>query len=496
MNAERPHWMTATEAGAALRAGEISVRELTEDALAWIEESDTVTRSWVTVTPEIALAEADAADRELAAGIDRGPLHGIGYGVKDLIEVAGVEMAVGSRAVAGFVPRGDAAAVGRLRDAGAICLGKTVTHEFAFGSTSPPARNPWDGVSVPGGSSGGSAAVVAAGQAPLAVGTDCCCSVRNPAALNGICGIRPTVGRVSNSGAVPASLSMDTVGPLCRSVRDVALALTAMSAYDATDPRSSSTAVPDFAAELDRAPGDLDGVRVGIPESHFFDHLEPDIAARLDLTIDLLEDLGAEVRAVDIPRARHASTIFFVIVVAEQAALQHDQLRDPERPRLGDDVQAWAEFGNLVLAKDYVRAQQMRELVITDWARAFESVDAILTPATAAVAKPPLEDPVRIEVGYPDGYVEDVLQAYGRFLMPVSLAGLPGLVVPCGRDAKGLPIGAQVVAPAFRESTAFRVGEALERALDLPPVRPPAVSAVAAGPVLDNDPTPPAQVRR
>lgn len=488
MSAERPHWLTASEAGAALRRREVSSRELIEDTLDWIEESDPVTNAWVTVTRDDALAAADAADRELASGHDRGPLHGIGFTVKDLIAVGGVPMGVGSKLAEGFVPRDDATVVARLRDAGAVCLGKTATHEFAFGSTTPPVRNPWDGASVPGGSSGGSAAAVAAGQATFGIGTDCCCSVRNPAALNGICGMRPTFGRVSVTGVVPASLGLDTVGPLCRSVRDVALALTAMSGHDQADPRSSGAPVDDFAAGLDAASGGLDGLRVGVPRSHFFEHVEVDVERNVMSALDVLESLGATLHPVDLPHARHGSNVFFVLVVAEAAALQHDHLRNGSGHLLGDDVRSWAEFGNLVLAKDYIRAQQMRALIVADWERAFEEVDAIVTPATAATAKRPVDHPVHIDVTYPDGFSEDVLFAYGRFLMPVSVAGLPGLVVPCGAGDGGLPVGLQVVAPAFGEATALRIGAAFEREAGMASRRPRMDVSVTRDPVESEVP--------
>jgi len=472
---ERPHWLTLAEARRALRARELSSRELIADTLAWIEETDPVTLAWVTVTAESALAAADLADREFEAGVDRGPLHGIGFGIKDVVAVAGVPMEVGSEAARGFVPREDATVVANLRQGGGICLGKTVTHEFAFGSASPPARNPWDGRSVPGGSSGGSAAAVAAGQTAAAIGTDCCCSVRNPAALNGVCGIRPTFGRVSTTGVVPASLGLDTVGPICRTVEDVATMLAAMSSFDRADPRSSRAPVADFAACLRNAPNDLAGLRIGVPDNHFFEHLETDVERSLDDALETLRGLGATLHPVVLPHAGHALPAFFVLDVAEEAALQYDHLR--RKPgRLGEDVQQWAELGSMILATDYIRANQMRALIVRDWEDAFENVDVIVTPATAATAKPPRDHPIYIAVDYPDGYSEDIVFAYGRFLIPVSMAGLPGLVVPCGRDRSGLPIGMQIVAPAFDELTALRVGAAFEGTRD-PYSPPPAVAA-------------------
>jgi aspartyl-tRNA(Asn)/glutamyl-tRNA(Gln) amidotransferase subunit A len=427
-----------------------------------------------------ALAQADEADREIRAGRILGSLHGIGFGVKDVVAVAGMPMRVGSNIAADFVPRDDAPVVTRMRAAGGICIGKTVTHEFAFGSTSPPARNPWDGASVPGGSSGGSAAAVAAGQVPVAIGTDCCCSVRNPASLTGICGIRPTFGRVSTTGVVPASLGLDTVGPLCRTVLDTAVALRVMCAYDPSDPRSSSAPVPDFASHAARASADgptaVAGLRVGVPTNYFFEHLEPGVEALVRAATCMLEEMGAVLCPVELPHAKHAVPAFFVLDIAEEAALQHDHLRRAE-PLLGEDVQRWAEIGSLILAKDYIRAQQMRSLIVEDWGRAFEQVDVIVTPATAAVAKKPTHHPIFIDVEYPDGYVEDVVFAYGRFLIPVSLAGLPALVLPCGLDEAGLPVGLQIVAPAFDEGTAFRAGAALEGSIGLASLRPAALTA-------------------
>ena len=270
---ERLHWLSATEAADGLRKGDFSSRDLIQDTLDWIADSDSITRAWVWIDEAGALAQANEADREIGAGRIRGPLHGVGFGVKDVVTVAGMPMQVGSAIATDFVCRDDAPVVGRLRAAGGICIGKTVTHEFAFGSTSPPTRNPWDGLSVPGGSSGGSAAAVAAGQVPLAGRNRCCCSVRNPAALTGICGIRPTFGRVSADGVRAASFGLDTVGPLCRTVLDTAVALGVMSAHDPADPRSSAAPVPHFAAHARRAAADVcaavAGLRDRAPTNYF-----------------------------------------------------------------------------------------------------------------------------------------------------------------------------------------------------------------------------------
>jgi aspartyl-tRNA(Asn)/glutamyl-tRNA(Gln) amidotransferase subunit A len=239
--------------------------------------------------------------------------------------------------------------------------------------------------------------------------------------------------------------------------------LGAMSSYDPADPRSSRAAVPDFSAALDEAAGDLRGLTVGIPDGYFFEHLETAVESSLDAALETLRGLGATIKPVSLPHAPQALPAFFVLDVAEEAALQYDHLRGKKRGALGEDVQQWAELGSMILATDYIRANQMRALITRDWEVAFEDVDVIVTPATAATAKRPTDHPTFIEVAYPDGYREDIVFAYGRFLIPVSMAGLPGMVVPCGEDEAGLPVGMQVVAPAFDEVTAFRVGAAFER---------------------------------
>jgi aspartyl-tRNA(Asn)/glutamyl-tRNA(Gln) amidotransferase subunit A len=474
-------WLTVAEAGRAIRSRQTTATEIVGELLRWIDRTGDTTNAYVTVTPELALAQAAAADREMDEGIDRGPFHGIAYAVKDLVAVKDVPMRVGSRLTKDFIPSDDATVIQKLTAAGSACLGKVVTHDFAWGVTSPPARNPWDGNSVPGGSSGGSGAAVAAGQAPAAIGTDCACSVRVPSAINGICGMRPTYGRVSGTGVVPVSLGMDTVGPMARSVEDVAMMLSVLAGHDPSDPTSSNAPVPKFEQGLEHP---VDGLKLGIPTTYFYDRLETGVRQAVERAISDLEAMGLEVREVDMPHAELAATSFWAICVGETAAL-HEEWFHTRADDFAPDLRVWAELGNLMLAKDYVRAQQVRALVIQDWARAFEQVDLIVTPATTATAKPPVDHPVYIDVEFPDGHVEDVLFAYGRCMLPVSVAGLPALALPCGfSNDDGMPVGIQIVTPAYDEQTALRVGHAYQQVTDWHKRHPrlPMESGIGAGP--------------
>lgn len=467
-------WLTVREAGRRLRSGDTSSLQLTQAVLDWINVANDTTHAYVTVTEERALQEAERADTDFKNGVDRGPFQGIPYCAKDLIAVRDVPMTVGSKLTQDFVPNSDAAVIERLTAGGGVCLGKVVTHEFAWGSTSPPTRNPWNGKSVTGGSSGGTGAAVAAGQALAGLGTDCCCSIRNPSALNGICGIRPSYGRVSLKGVVPVSLGMDTIGPMCRTVEDTALMLSVLAGYEEGDPSSLDAPVGQYVDAIGRP---VEGLRVGIPKDYFFDYLEAGVEQRVREAIEHLESLGMEVVEVEMPHAHLAGGAFFAIVVAETAAL-HDDWLWARAEELGIDVRFWAELGNFILAKDYVRGQQIRHLVIEDWKRVFEQVDAVVTPSTTATAKQPVNHPIYIDVTYPNGHTEDVLWAYGRAFMPVSVAGLPGLVVPCGLSPEDdMPVAFQIVTGPYDEQTALAIGHAYESSAKPLQQRPMAVAA-------------------
>lgn len=440
-------WLGVAEAGRLLRAGDIGVVELTEATLAWIERTEPFVHTFVALDAEGARAAARVADAELAAGVDRGPLHGIPYSVKDLVAVAGLPLRAGSRAVDGTVPVQDAAVISLLRDAGAICLGKVATHEFAWGMHSEPARNPWDGERLSGGSSGGSGSAVAAGQGAFSIGTDCGCSVRAPAALNGVCAIRPTHGRVSTDGVVPLSMTMDNVGPLARSAEDLALVLAAIAGDWADAP----------------GPDDLAGTLVGVPRTYFFEAIQPGVAATVDAAIATLRELGAEIVEVELQRAEQAAPVDVAIVNSESAVLLED-LAAERGDDLGEDVRAQLALGQAIRARDYLRGQQLRTLIGDEFATAFGEVDVIVTPTVPAVAQRH-NGSLFIDIEFPGGPTEDVGWTYCRYTFPHSVAGVPTVAIPCG-FSEGLPVGISLAAARLQEATALRVARAYQRATD------------------------------
>ncbi|MHB8692533.1 MAG: amidase [Solirubrobacteraceae bacterium] len=467
-------WLGVTELGARYRARELSPTEVLEALLDWIAATEPIVHSFVSLTAARAREEAAAATRAFARGEDQGPMQGIPYSVKDLIAVAGVPLRAGSRATASWLPTRDAAVVSRLRAAGAVCLGKVTTHEFAWGMTSEPSRNPWDGEALVGGSSGGSAAAVAAGQGPCSIGTDCGCSVRAPAALNGVSAIRPTHGRVSTAGCVPLSMTMDNVGPFARSAEDLAIVLGVVAGPDPDDPASLRSDPPDFRSGILAG---VSGLRLGIPSEHFFDSIEPEVEQLTRRAIGELVELGITAAPVELPHAHLAAAADVAIVTPESAVL----LADLDRELLGADVRSQTEAGHLIPATDYVRAQQVRELIATDFERAFtdSDFDVIVCPAVPATAKR-TDGELFLDLEFPDGRVEDIGWAYCRYTFPMSLAGTPTAVVPVGLSG-GLPTGMQIVTRRYDEATALRVAHAYQAATPHHRRRPTAIAAVGVG---------------
>ena len=398
------HWLTITEASKLLQSRQVSATEILEDTLKWVKKTDPVTRNFAYLAEKEAREEAKRADEEIGRGNYRGPLHGIPYTVKALISVAGAPMAWNSKVYADWSPKKDAEVVRRMRNAGGVLLGKVHTHEFAWGVTTPPTRNPWDGRSVTGGSSGGSGSSVAAGQGIASWGTDCGCSVRNPSALNGCAGMRVTQGRVPASGVVPLSLTMDTVGPLARTVRDLGLMLNGVAGYDSNDHFSVDVPTMDFTAKLGR---DVKGMKLGVPKEYFFDHMEPTVKRLIEDGVGQLEKLGMEVREVKFPHVKYTGDLHRHR--RGRVSRQSRRMAEQRAAELGIDVRNFTELGNLLLAKDYIRSNQIRTLIRQDFLDAFHDVDVIVTPTVAATAKKPNDDPIFINVQYPDGFSEDVI---------------------------------------------------------------------------------------
>lgn len=459
-----PYELTLYQAAEQIREGQLSPVELTESILGRIDALDDRVGAFASVMHEQALQAARGAEKEISDGRYRGPLHGVCIGVKDLVDTAGVPTTSSSRTRADHVPDADAAVVGHLEAAGAVIVGKTHTHEFAYGVITPTTRNPWSLDHIPGGSSGGSGAAVTARMCQGALGTDTGGSVRIPSAVCGTVGLKPTYGRVSRRGTASLSWSLDHIGPLANTVHDVALMMDAIAGYDRDDPATRDVAVPDHAEHL--AAG-VDGMVLGVPTNYFFDHVDVQVEAAVREAIRQLESLGARLREVEIPHPELYMPAEFGILVPEASAYHQQALR-----RMGElyepDVRGLLEAGELVLATDYIKAQRARTLLQQGWREMFDGLDAVLAPTLPATAA---------KVGqtgftWPDGAEETVINSYVRTSAPGNLTGLPGLSIPCGFDRAGLPIGLQILGKPFAEPTVLRIGAAYEAATDWSERRP------------------------
>jgi aspartyl-tRNA(Asn)/glutamyl-tRNA(Gln) amidotransferase subunit A len=449
--------VTIREAAASLRARRISSLELTTAALGRIDRLNTTLNAFITVTGEQSLERARQADSELAAGRHRGPLHGIPVAVKDLFATRGVLTTAGSLLYRNLVPDHDATVVARLEAAGAVMLGKLNMHELAYGITSAnphfgAVRNPWNTAHSPGGSSGGSGAAVAAGMAYAALGTDTGGSIRIPASFCGTVGLKPTYGRVSRHGVIPLSWSLDHAGPLTRSVRDAALVLNAIAGYDRADATSARHPVVDFVPEEDVP---VRGLRVGFPESFFFERLDSDVESSVRGAIARMQSLGAEVRPVKLPDMAAINATGRMILLCEASAMLEPHLGD--RSQFGPDVLALLDQGRLLPATDYIHALRLRKQMQSEFAKVWSSVDCLITPTTPNTAPRVGESTVKL-----GGREEDVRLATTRLVRSMNLLGLPALSMPCGMSSGGLPVGLQIVGPPFDEALILRVGAALE----------------------------------
>jgi aspartyl-tRNA(Asn)/glutamyl-tRNA(Gln) amidotransferase subunit A len=454
-------YATIAELGRRFRRRELSPVDLVTDLLGRIERLDKTLHAFVTLTPERAYAEAQAAEAALAGGDAASPLLGIPVGYKDLYATRGVLTTAGSAVLADWVPDADATCVTRLQGAGAVMLGKLITHEFAFGiqfpgHRFPPARNPWNLDHVPGGSSSGSGAALAAGLVAGALGSDTGGSIRGPAAFSGVVGLKPTYGRVSRAGVVTLSWTLDHTGPMARTVEDCALLLQALAGHDPADPASSRAPVDDYLVPLNAG---IRGLRVGVPRAYFFDDIDPEMAAAFERALATLGELGATVRDVDIPGIR-ATPAFLAIMMAEAFAYHERDLR--ERPeRYGEVLREKLLAGALITGAEYTQAQRLRAQLCADTAAALETVDVLVTPTTPNPAPP-------------FAVVLDPDFAFPRSNMaPFNMTGLPALALPCGVSGRGLPLSLQIAGRPFDEATVLRAGHAYEQATDWHRRRPP-----------------------
>jgi aspartyl-tRNA(Asn)/glutamyl-tRNA(Gln) amidotransferase subunit A len=474
--------LTIAQAATALAARQISAHELASAHNAAIAALNPRLNAFITPTPEVALAHAKAADARLKDSTGT-PLTGIPLAIKDLFCTAGVRTTAASRILEPFIPPYESTVTANLLAAGAVFLGKANLDEFAMGSSNitsgyGPVENPWkragsDAKLVPGGSSGGSAAAVAARLALGATGTDTGGSIRQPAAFTGLAGIKPTYGRCSRYGVVAFASSLDQAGPMARTVEDAAILLAAMSGFDPRDSTSAERPVPDFRAATHRP---IKGLRIGIPAEYRMDGMSPDIAALWETGITWLREQGAQIHDISLPHTKYGLPVYYIVAPAEAssnlarydgvrygARVDGEDLIDMyERTRaagFGAEVKRRIMIGTYVLSAGYydayyLRAQKIRALILRDFTNAFASVDAILTPTAPSAAfglGEKMDDPVTM-------YLNDV------FTVPASLAGVPAMSVPAGLNAEGLPLGLQIIGKHFDEETVFSVAAAIERA--------------------------------
>jgi aspartyl-tRNA(Asn)/glutamyl-tRNA(Gln) amidotransferase subunit A len=460
--------MSVAALGQALRDGSVSPVELAEAALRRIEAIDGQTHTFVTVTRERALDDARRAEEELRSGIDRGPLHGIPIALKDLVFTRGIRTTAGSQVLADFIPDHDATIVERLMAAGVVLLGKTNTHEFAYGTFTRPTANPWDLERIPGGSSGGPAAALAARMTPLAIGTDTGGSIRIPAACCGVTGLKPTYGLVSAYGIVPLSWSLDHPGPLARSAEDAALLLDALAGHDPRDPASlpDQPNRPSYAASLQHMQLDgrpLAGLRLGVPEDEYFAVADPEITAAVTAALKTLEDLGAEIESVRLPDELNDLFRAYRGVQMPEATAAHIEAGWwPARVAdYSPTVRSRLEMGSQLLATDYVQAQRLRRTFSEKMRAPMERVDALALPTLPIL--PPRID--QLDQGIMLGDREyDTSSALLRFTFLFDMTGQPALSLPCGFSASGLPIGLQLAGRHLDEATILRIGHLYQQA--------------------------------
>jgi aspartyl-tRNA(Asn)/glutamyl-tRNA(Gln) amidotransferase subunit A len=458
------HELSIAEAGAMLRAGTLTARALTEDALARIAAIDPAIDSFITVTAERALADADAADAAFAAGIDKGPMQGIPYALKDIYFTKGIRSTCHSKLLVDNVPTEDCVVEQKFKAGGAVLLGKVATHEFAFGGPSfdlpfPPARNPWNRDHIPGGSSSGSGAAVAAGLVRMAMGSDTGGSIRGPASYCGTVGLKPTYGLVSRRGIFPLSFTLDHAGPLSWSVEDSAITMQVIAGHDPLDPASADPGPVDFLSGLKKG---VEGMKFALPK-HFYEGdagLSPEVAASMDKAVETLRGLGATVDIVKLPDYALFNASGRVIIMAEAFAIHEKNLR--ERPLdYGRFTHMRMVTGGLLSAADLTQAFRVRrklsQAVNND---ILGKYDAMLAASTLAPA------------GRFDSIDPNVPPAWAIQTMPFNVTGNPAMSIPTGFSASGLPLSMQIVGKPFDDATALRIGHAFEAATGLTAFRP------------------------
>jgi len=447
--------LTIREASALLKSGQLSPVELTQAFLDRIEATDDRLHSFIIVLKEQALDDARLAEAEIRRGDYKGPLHGIPFALKDLYDTAGITTTSGSKVNIDRVPTEDATTTARLKAAGGILLGKLAMHEFALGGPDfttpfPPARNPWNLAHITGGSSSGSGAAVASGQAMAALGSCTGGSIRGPASLCGIVGLKATYGRVSRAGVVTLSWSQDHCGPMTWTVEDTAYMMQALAGYDPKDPTTSTAPVPDYSLSLRE---DIKGLTIGVPRHFFFaphESVNPEVVATVEKGLKVLEGLGANLQEVTIPSLEYVRAANSIIMLSEAFAYHEKNLQT--RPHdFGEMVRARFRIGGLFSASDYVQSQRIRKVVNRECAEVLQKVDVLVTPT--------MTQPAAAFEGY-----DATATVTGRsFTAPFNLTGLPAISVPCGFTASGLPVGMQIAGKPFDEPGVIRAAYAYQQ---------------------------------
>ncbi len=479
------HWLTATETARRIAAGELTAAAAVDAYLPRIASLDRDLGAFLALDPEGAHAAAAEIDRKRAAGEPLGPLAGVPIGLKDVLVTRGLATTAASKILAGWIPPYDGTVVEKLRAAGAVVLGKLNCDEFAMGSSTErsafhPTVNPWNRARVPGGSSGGSSAAVAAGLCPVSLGTDTGGSIRQPAAFCGVVGLKPTYGRVSRWGVVAFASSLDQVGPFARTVADAALVLEVIAGFDPRDSTSLDAPVPRY---RDALTGDIKGLKVGLPHEYFAGEIDPEVRAALERTVAALRERGAEPIEITLPHTALALPAYYIVAPAEASSnlARYDGIRYGTRvdaPDLldvyrktrgagfGPEVKRRIMLGTYALRSGYYdayykKAQQIRTLIKRDFDKAFHHVDVVLTPTTPTAA-------------FPFGAKSSPLEMYAAdvFTLSCNLAGLPGISVPCGLTLQGLPIGAQLLGKPLGEMTLLRAAGVIEAAVGIGERRP------------------------
>lgn len=482
------HQLTLTEVGEGLRKKEFSSVDLTKDLLERVKKLNVDLNAYVLVTGEVALEQAQKADDRLAAGEGITPLTGVPAGLKDIFNTDGVFTTCCSNIIKNFVPPYNATVVQKLEDSGMVMLGKLNMDEFACGSSTEHScfgvtRNPWDLERVAGGSSGGSAAAVAADMAYYALGTDTGGSIRQPASFCGVVGLKVTYGRVSRSGVTSMASSWDTVGPMTKTVKDAALVLQEIAGWDGRDSTTPRVDVPDYSKNLG---DDIKGLKVGLPKEYFGEGIDPDVERKVREAVKQLEKLGAEVKEVSLRYTKYAVAVYYIAMPAELSAnlARFDGIRYGSKPEVevkdmvdhyyqvrsegfGDEIKRRIMIGTYVLSSGYYdayyrKAQQVRTLIIRDFENVFKEVDVLATPVAPSPAfkiGEKTDDPLAM-------YLADV------FTIPSSCAGVPALSVPCGFATGNLPVGLQLIGPQFSEDFLLKVGAAYEQSTEWHKQRP------------------------